>query len=77
MQNIRSLSELRVGDIGYVEKVNLDDGMKKRLFDLGLVTGTEIQAILQSPTGNPIAYSIRGALIALRKEDTAQIYVSV
>ena len=77
MQNIRSLSELRVGDIGYVEKVNLDDGMKKRLFDLGLVTGTKIQAILQSPTGNPIAYSIRGALIALRKEDTAQIYVSV
>ena len=77
MQNIRSLSELCVGDIGYVEKVHLDDGMKKRLFDLGLVTGTKIQAILQSPTGNPIAYSIRGGLIALRKEDTAQIYVSV
>ena len=43
--------------------------MDRRLTDLGLVRGTRVTCILRSPAGDPCAYLIRGALIALRRAD--------
>jgi Fe2+ transport system protein FeoA len=37
------------------------------MFDLGLVPGTVVEAELRSPAGDPTAYRIRGAMIALRR----------
>ncbi|MFA9404757.1 MAG: DtxR family transcriptional regulator [Anaerolineales bacterium] len=48
---------------------------RRRLMDLGLLPGTEVEADFQSPTGDPMAYHIRGAVIALRKEQAAHIYI--
>jgi Fe2+ transport system protein FeoA len=44
--------------------------------DLGIVPGTTITAELSSVTGNPMAYRVRGTLVALRKEQAEQIVVS-
>lgn len=41
---------------------------RRRLLDLGVVPGTRIRSELPSPSGDPTAYEIRGALIALRRE---------
>ena len=46
------------------------------MLDLGIIPGTAIDVIRKSPLGDPIAYNIRGASIALRKEETEQILVS-
>lgn len=48
---------------------------RRRLLDLGLIPGTEVEAIRKSPLGDPIAYAIRGAVIALRQEESSQVYV--
>lgn len=48
---------------------------RRRMLDLGLIPGTTIEVIRQSPLGDPIAYNIRGALIALRKEESKQLLV--
>lgn len=48
---------------------------RRRLLDLGLVPGTRIVAEMPSPTGDPTAYRIRGALIALRREQQRWIRV--
>jgi DtxR family Mn-dependent transcriptional regulator len=48
---------------------------RRRLLDLGLVPGTVVTAELASPGGDPIAYRVRGALIALRSEQTDRIQV--
>ncbi len=48
---------------------------RRRLLDLGVVPGTRITSELRGPSGDPTAYRIRGALIALRQEQAAQIYV--
>jgi DtxR family Mn-dependent transcriptional regulator len=48
---------------------------RRRLMDLGLLPGTTITAEMVSAGGDPTAYRIRGALIALRKTQTDQIYV--
>ena len=46
------------------------------MLDLGITEGTRIQSLMHSPSGDPTAYIIRGAVIALRKKDAAHILVS-
>lgn len=48
---------------------------RRRLLDLGVVVGTEITPELWSVARDPVAYRIRGALIALRKQQAAWISV--
>lgn len=40
---------------------------RRRLLDLGIVPGTIVKAEFASPGGDPVAYRVRGALIALRR----------
>lgn len=49
--------------------------LRRRLRDMGLIEGTGITCILISPCGNPKAYNIRGAVIAIRNEDAKDIYI--
>ena len=71
------LSDLRVGERGAV--VGIAPGCRqmerRRLQDLGVLPGTVIEAEFASPGGDPVAYRIRGATIALRKEQAAHILV--
>jgi DtxR family Mn-dependent transcriptional regulator len=46
---------------------------RRRLLDLGLLPGTTISVEMESAGGNPIAYRIRGAVIALRKSQAELI----
>lgn len=48
---------------------------RRRLLDLGLLPGTRIGVEMRSPGGDPVAYDIRGALIALRREQAEMILV--
>jgi len=47
------------------------------LLDLGVVPGTEIEIALNNPLKDPVAYWIRGAIIALRKEQSDKIFVDI
>lgn len=68
-----TLCELQVGEALTVEAVGGDAAMKRRLEDLGVVPETQILCWLESPLGDPRAYRIRGAVIALRKADAMHI----
>ena len=48
---------------------------RRRLLDLGIVRGAEITPELVSAAGDPVAYRIRGALIALRRAQAAQVLI--
>lgn len=50
---------------------------RRRMFDLGLIPGTVVEAELRSPAGDPTAYRIRGAMIALRRSQADLIYVEL
>jgi len=63
------LSKLNPGEKAKVVRIEYDG--KQRLFDLGIIEGTEIEALYKSPFGNPTAYLIRGTVFALR-DDTAE-----
>ena len=47
--------------------------LRRRLMDIGLVEGTTVECVRKSPAGDPKAYLIRGAVIALRNEDAATV----
>ncbi|MBI4663182.1 MAG: metal-dependent transcriptional regulator [Verrucomicrobia bacterium] len=49
---------------------------RRRLLDLGFVPGTIIEMEMVSPGGDPTAYRVRGALIALRREQSRLIRIS-
>lgn len=70
-----TLNELPVGKTATIKSINLSGDIKRRLCDLGLIGGTTVKSVLKSPSGNPIAYNIRGAIIALRNSDTMKITI--
>jgi ferrous iron transport protein A len=49
--------------------------LKRRLLDLGIIEGTNIEVLYKGAFGDPVAYLIRGAVIAIREEDGAKIKV--
>ena len=49
---------------------------RRRFLDLGILPGTRIEAALVSPSGNPVAYRVRGALIALRHDQADHIQIT-
>jgi DtxR family Mn-dependent transcriptional regulator len=48
---------------------------RRRLMDLGILPGTVVEPELRGFGGDPTAYRVRGALIALRKDQSAHIVV--
>ena len=73
----KSLSSLSVGERGTVLGISkrCRGQQRRRLMDLGVVPGTEIEAEMKSIGGDPVAYRIRGASIALRKNQADKIYL--
>ena len=76
MHNIDSLDKLPVGQTARVEELRLNGSIRRRMQDIGLIEGTEVECVQKSPAGDPVAYRIRGALIALRAEDSARVLVT-
>ena len=75
MNEISSLYELKNGQKAKVNSLVTTGSMRRRLQDIGLIEGTEVECLQKSPGGDPIAYLIRGAVIALRSEDSSGILV--
>ena len=74
-KNIVTLDKIPVGTKCTVISLTAQGSIRRRFLDLGLISGTQVEALQQSPSGNPIAYLIRGAVIALRSEDASKILV--
>ncbi|UCF39549.1 MAG: DtxR family transcriptional regulator [Gemmatimonadota bacterium] len=73
-----SLSSLRPGEEAEVLEISpvCQGPQRRRLLDLGVVPGTVITAELEGAMRDPVAYRIRGALIALRREQAGWIRVT-
>lgn len=74
----QSLSNLQLGQSGQVVRISprLQGAERRRMLDLGILPGTTIKAEMISPSGDPTAYRVRGALIGLRKEQAEMIQIN-
>lgn len=72
-----TLLDLDPGQTGRVLDISpaCSGSQRRRLLDLGVVKGTEVVPELVSAGGDPVAYRIRGALVALRREQAEWIRI--
>lgn len=71
----RSLDEIKPGESAVVNSLQAHGSMRRRLLDIGLVEGTRVECVGKSPLGDPAAYLIRGAVIAIRSADSRDVLV--
>jgi ferrous iron transport protein A len=75
--NLIALNQIPVGAFAKVKRLISQGGARRRLLDLGLIRDTIVESLRKSPAGDPIAYQIRGAVIALRSEEASNILVEI
>lgn len=71
------LNALPLGRKAVVRTLVSEGSIRRRMLDLGLIADTMVEALQKSPSGDPTAYHIRGAVIALRHEEAGKILVEV
>jgi len=71
------LSDLKKGDRGRIERVAGDERFRKRIAELGFVTGVEVESIRKAPFKDPGAYLVKGAHISLRNTEARKIEVTI
>ncbi len=71
-----TLAELAVGERARISGLDFDGSGLRRLIDLGFFGGAEVRCVGQSPMGDPRAYEVRGAVVAIRGRDAAKISVT-
>lgn len=72
-----NLSQLREGESCIIKRVEMGRDMRYRLNELGFISGTKIICLQKSFSGDPTAYFVKGAVIALRKADASKIKIAV
>ena len=72
----KTLSELCSGETGTVSDITADIEMRRRFMDIGCIVGSDIKKLGTGPFGDPCAYLICGAVIAIRKKDAAHLRVT-
>jgi ferrous iron transport protein A len=71
-----TLDELRSGERAKVLAIGGEGVFRRRLLELGLLPGTEIERTGQAPLGDPVSYRVRGAVVCLRRVDARVVSVA-
>ncbi len=75
MSSSIKLSELAPGTEASICSIENDSALKTRLTDLGFYPGARTKALFSAVFGDPTAYLIQNAVIALRRSDADKILV--
>lgn len=72
---MKTLREAKVGDTVRVVKLHGEGAVKRRIMDMGLTKGVEVQIRKVAPLGDPIEVTVRGYELSIRKADAEMIEV--
>ena len=72
---MKTLRETKVGDTVKVVKVHGQGAVRRRIMDMGVTKGVEIQVRKLAPLGDPVEVNIRNYELSIRKADAAMIEV--
>lgn len=70
-----TLNKLPLNSIGRIYSLDFSGKDRRRFLDLGFTVGTNVLPAFSSPSGDPVAYIVRGTVIALRNEDAKRIMI--
>jgi len=72
-----NLSDLRPGQQGRVERVSGDGQVFRRLLDMGMTPGANVEMRRVAPLGDPIEIKVRGYHLSLRKNEARKIAIAI
>ena len=72
---MKTLKESKVGDTVRVVKLHGEGAVKRRIMDMGLTKGVDVQIRKVAPLGDPIEITVRGYELSIRKADAEMIEV--
>ena len=72
---MKTLREAKVGDTVRVVKLHGEGAVKRRIMDMGLTKGVDVQIRKVAPLGDPIEVTVRGYELSIRKADAEMIEV--
>lgn len=72
---MKTLKESKVGETVRVVKLHGEGAVKRRIMDMGLTKGIEVEIRKVAPLGDPIEVTVRGYELSIRKSDAEMIEV--
>ena len=71
----RYLGELKPGERAFVEHIEGGGALRRRMMDMGIVPGVELEVIRCAPWGGPLQIRLKGYYLAMRRGECAKILV--
>ena len=72
---MKTLRDIPIGGSAKVRKLHGEGAIKRRIMDMGITKGVEIQVRKVAPLGDPLEITVRGYELSLRKADAEMIEV--
>ncbi|NCB31665.1 MAG: ferrous iron transport protein A [Clostridia bacterium] len=72
---MKTLKEAKVGDTVTVVRLHGEGPVKRRIMDMGITKGVDIQVRKVAPLGDPMELNLRGYELSLRKADAEMIEI--
>lgn len=72
---MRTLRDVKIGDTVKVVKLHGEGAVKRRIMDMGITKGVEINVRKVAPLGDPVEITVRGYELSLRKADAVMVEV--
>ncbi len=70
-----TLKQVPLGQTVKVVKLEGEGAVKRRIMDMGITKGTQIEVRKVAPLGDPIEITVRGYELSVRKADAENIIV--
>ncbi|MCC7575612.1 MAG: ferrous iron transport protein A [Methanomethylovorans sp.] len=70
-----TLNDLRPGEKARIIKVLAKGTVRRKLMDMGMVPGSEIEVVRTAPLGDPIEFRIKGYSLSMRKQEAVNVVV--
>ncbi|PKL87772.1 MAG: ferrous iron transport protein A [Ignavibacteriae bacterium HGW-Ignavibacteriae-2] len=72
---MKTAANLTFGEMAIITGINSEHPSARRIIEIGFTPGQQIELINKTAFNDPLAFSVRGALIAIRKNEAESIYV--
>ena len=72
---MKTLKDVRIGDVVAVVKVHGEGAVRRRIMDMGITKNVEIFVRKMAPLGDPIEINVGGYVLSLRKADAEMIEI--
>jgi len=73
--SVKMLNQLEPGERATIVKVGGEGPVRRRILDMGVVTGADIEVVRVAPLGDPVEFRVKGYNLSLRKSEAQNVQV--